>query len=54
MKKFTAFSLLSIAILTTSCVSKKKYVALEGQYNETISTLTKSKLENERLEARLT
>ena len=54
MKKFTAFSLLSLAILTTSCVSKKKYVDLEGQYNETISTLTKSKLENERLEARLT
>jgi chemotaxis protein MotB len=54
MKKFAALSVLSLAILTASCVSKKKYVALEGQYNETVSTLTKSKLENERLEARLT
>jgi len=53
MRKIAALSVLSLAILTTSCVSKKKYVALEGQYNETVSTLSKTQLENERLESRL-
>ncbi len=53
MKKFAVLSVLSLAILTASCVSKKKYVELESQYNETVSTLSKSQLENERLESRL-
>ena len=54
MRKIAALSVLSLAVLTASCVSKKKYVALESQYNETVSTLSKSQLENERLESRLT
>ena len=35
-----------------SCVSKKKYVELEGQYNETRSTLTKTQVEKEEIEAK--
>ncbi|EDM44533.1 putative flagellar motor protein MotB [unidentified eubacterium SCB49] len=54
MKKIATLSVLSLAILTASCVSKKKYVTLQGQYDETVSTLSKTQLENERLETRLT
>ncbi|GEQ86366.1 flagellar motor protein MotB [Patiriisocius marinistellae] len=53
MKKLFAVSLFSVAILT-SCVSKKKYVELEGQYNDTRSTLAKTQLEKEELEAKVT
>ncbi|MGJ8666053.1 MAG: OmpA family protein [Patiriisocius sp.] len=53
MKKLFAVSLFSVAILTTSCVSKKKYVALEGEYNATKSTLAKTELEKEQLSAKL-
>lgn len=53
MKKLFAVSLFSVAILTTSCVSKKKYVALEGEYNATKSTLAKTELEKEQLNAKL-
>lgn len=51
MKKF----LIPIAILTlslTSCVSKKKYIALEEQYNNTKGNLQKTTLEKEQLEAK--
>lgn len=54
MRKLATLSVLSLAILTASCVSKKKYVELEGKYNNTVSTLSETKLENERLESRIT
>lgn len=52
MKKFIALTLLSSAVVLTSCVSKKKYVELESQYNSTRSTLTKTQLEKEEIEAK--
>ncbi len=41
------------ATLLTSCVSKKKYVALEEDYNDTRSSLQKTQVEKEELEQRL-
>tara|TARA_R110002124_G_scaffold138576_6_gene302197 strand:+ start:144605 stop:145468 length:864 start_codon:yes stop_codon:yes gene_type:complete len=52
MKKLIALSLLSGAFVFTSCVSKKKYVELESQYNDTRSTLSKTQLEKEEIEAK--
>ncbi len=52
MKKVIALTLLSSTFLLTSCVSKKKYVELETQYNETVSTLTKTQVEKEEIEAK--
>lgn len=52
MKKLIALTLLSGVFLLTSCVSKKKYVELEGQYNDTRSTLAKTQLEKEEIEAK--
>jgi len=47
---------LSIALLTvilfTACVSKKKYVELQHENGEITSELTKTKVENEELEAK--
>ncbi len=43
---------LSVIAIMTSCVSKKKYVALEEQYNTTRGDLQKSNVENELLEAK--
>ena len=48
MKKISI--LLVTAILLSSCVSKKKYLALEQQHGETVSELTKTKVEKEDLE----
>ena len=48
MKKISI--LLVTAILLSSCVSKKKYVALEQQHGETVSELTKTRVEKEDLE----
>jgi chemotaxis protein MotB len=48
MKKFSI--LLVTAILLSSCVSKKKYLALEQQNGEITSELTKTRLEKEELE----
>lgn len=53
MKRIIAVSLLSAAFLMTSCVSKKKYVELETQYNDTRSSLAKTQLEKEEAEAKL-
>lgn len=53
MKKSIALAIFSSAILLTSCVSKKKYVELEGQYNDTRSTLAKTQLEKEEAETKL-
>jgi chemotaxis protein MotB len=44
---FVAFSL-----LVTSCVSKKKFVALESQYKDTKGNLQKTTLEKEELESK--
>jgi chemotaxis protein MotB len=52
MKNLFALTLLSASILFTSCVSKKKYVELENQYNTTRSTLSKTQLEKEEIEAK--
>ncbi len=52
MKKLIALSLLSGTVFLASCVSKKKYVELENQYNTTRSTLTKTQLEKEEIEAK--
>lgn len=50
MKKFVILPVIGLSLLVTSCVSKKKYVALEDQYNQTRSTLTKTQLEKEEIE----
>lgn len=52
MKNLIALTLLSGTVLLTSCVSKKKYVELENQYNSTRSTLSKTQLEKEEIEAK--
>jgi chemotaxis protein MotB len=43
MKKILVFSFL--ALLSTACVSKKKYTALEGQHKETSDKLSQARLE---------
>jgi len=48
MKKISI--LLVTAVLLSSCVSKKKFVALEQQHGETVSELTKTRVEKEDLE----
>lgn len=53
MKKVIVLSLMAgTLVATTSCVSKKKYVELENQYNDTRSTLAKTQLEKEEIEAK--
>ena len=52
MKKAIVLSLCAGVLLTASCVSKKKYVELEDQYNNTRSTLSKTQLEKEEIEAK--
>lgn len=52
IKKIIPLSVIGLALLTSSCVSKKKYVALEGQYNDTRSTLMKTQVEKEEIEAK--
>ena len=42
----------AISLLATSCVSKKKYVALENQLTDTKGTLQKTTLEKEALEGK--
>ena len=49
--KKTAIALLAFIVLA-SCVSKKKYVALEQEKGEVISELSKTKIEKEELEAK--
>lgn len=50
MKRIT--TVIALAFLITSCVSKKKYVALEQDNGELKSELTKTKVEKEDLEAK--
>ena len=52
MKKATLVGLLGIAFLT-SCVSKKKYVALENDLSTTKSALMKTQVEKEDLESKM-
>lgn len=52
MKKSIIASTLSIAFLA-SCVSKKKYTALETNLSETQSALTKTQVEKEELEGKM-
>lgn len=52
MKRSLAVTVLAGAMLT-SCVSKKKYVALEEDYNESRSNLQEVQMEKEQLEERL-
>jgi chemotaxis protein MotB len=52
MKKLIVLTAVAVSFLTVSCVSKKKYVELENQYNDTRSTLTKTQLEKEEIEAK--
>lgn len=52
MKNVIGLSLLALTIVTSSCVSKKKYVELEGQYNDTRTTLQKTQVEKEAIEAK--
>jgi len=49
MKKVITVTVLA-ATLLTSCVSKKKYVSLEDQLNDTRSTLQKTRVEKEEIE----
>ncbi|WP_026756011.1 OmpA family protein [Sediminibacter sp. Hel_I_10] len=50
MKRITV--IVALAFLMTSCVSKKKYTALEQDNGELKSELTKTKVEKEELEAK--
>ena len=52
MKKLITLTLLSGAFVFTSCVSKKKYVELQNDYNETRSELAKTQVEKEEIEAK--
>ena len=52
MKKLSVVTILSVALLT-SCVSKKKYVALEDNLSQTKSMLTKTQVEKEELETKM-
>jgi chemotaxis protein MotB len=52
MKKVILSSAVA-ALLLTSCVSKKKYVALEENLSNTKSQLTKTQVEKEELESKL-
>ncbi|WP_339700018.1 OmpA family protein [uncultured Marixanthomonas sp.] len=52
MKKLITLTLLSGAFIFTSCVSKKKYVELQNDYNETRSELAKTQVEKEEIEAK--
>ncbi len=51
MKKTALVGIFSIALLA-SCVSKKKYVALEDNLSQTKSMLTKTQVEKEELEGK--
>lgn len=51
MKKIFV-SLIVVSFLLASCVSKKKYTALEQQYKNTQANLQKTTLEKERLETK--
>lgn len=51
MRKTLLITVLSAAMLT-SCVSKKKYVELESELNDTRSTLQKTQVEKEEAEAK--
>lgn len=52
MSNLMKLGLLSLVIVSSSCVSKKKYTTLENQYNETRSTLAKTQMEKEEIEAK--
>ncbi|QAA80710.1 cell envelope biogenesis protein OmpA [Aequorivita sp. H23M31] len=52
MKNVFVLSMVLGSLIATSCVSKKKYVEMENQYNETRSTLVKTQLEKEEIEAK--
>ena len=52
MRIFNTVALVGATLLTVSCVSKKKYTELQGQYDNTVSTLTKTQVEKEELEAK--
>ncbi len=43
----------ALAIITTSCVSKKKYIELESKYDTTRGNLQKTTIEKEALEAKI-
>ena len=49
MKRVITVTVLAATMLT-SCVSKKKYVALESELNDTRSTLQKTRVEKEEIE----
>lgn len=53
MKKSIILSALAVTLLA-SCVSKKKFVALENNLSETQSALTKTQVEKEELEGKMT
>ncbi|MBU2973029.1 OmpA/MotB family protein [Zobellia sp. B3R18] len=52
MKKSIILSTLAVTLMA-SCVSKKKYVALENNLSETQSALTKTQVEKEELEGKM-
>ena len=52
MKRVFILSMVVGSLFATSCVSKKKYVEMENQYNDTRSTLVKTQLEKEEIEAK--
>lgn len=52
MKKVLLLTTMSITVLASSCVSKKKYTALESELDNTKSELMKTRVEKDEYEAK--
>ena len=53
MKTKVLSIVIAAGLLAGSCVSKKKYTELETKYNNTVSTLQKTRMEKEQLESQM-
>ncbi len=50
MKNFLVIAAVSVSVV--SCVSKKKFIELEGRHEQTVSSLQKTRIEKEELEGK--
>ncbi len=50
MKNFLVIAAVSVSVV--SCVSKKKFIELEGKHEQTVSSLQKTRIEKEELEGK--
>lgn len=51
-KRIIPVMVITVSLMATSCVSKKKYVELQENYDTTVSTLAKTQAEKEEVEAK--